>query len=219
MSTAELLGRTELFRELGRDALDELAATADMRSLARNEVIFDEGDESSHLYVVQSGRIAIGNRSTDGRESVVALMVEGDIFGELGFFDGGTRSAGARALEPSKVVSMPNGPVHDVLDRHPEVLWRVVALLARRLRTTDEALADSVFLDVPGRTAKRLLELAGEAEEFVLPVTQEELAGMVGASRERVNKAIATFVRLGWVSQSERKYRINDRAQLELRAR
>ena len=73
----------------------------------------------------------------------------------------------------------------------------MVELLAGRLRNTDEALADSVFLDVTGRTAKRLLELAGEADEFFLPITQEELAGMVGASRERVNKAIASFIRLG----------------------
>ena len=86
-----------------------------------------------------------------------------------------------------------------VLEARPEVLWVVVRLLARRLRATDEALADAVFLDVPGRTAKRLLELAGDADEFQLPVTQEELAGMVGASRERVNKALALFFRLGWV--------------------
>ena len=72
----------------------------------------------------------------------------------------------------------------------------MVRLLAGRLRNTDAALADSVFLDVTGRTAKRLLELAGDADEFALPITQEELAGMVGASRERVNKAIASFVRL-----------------------
>ena len=87
-------------------------------------------------------------------------------------------------------------------------------MLARRLRVTDEALADSVFLDVTGRTAKRLLEMAGDADEFVLPVTQEELAGMVGASRERVNKAIASFIRLGWIEQGDRKYIITDREQL-----
>ena len=77
----------------------------------------------------------------------------------------------------------------------------------------DAALADSVFLDVTGRTAKRLLELAGDGDEFELPITQEELAGMVGASRERVNKAIASFVRLGWIEQSDRRYRITNRAQ------
>jgi CRP-like cAMP-binding protein len=86
------------------------------------------------------------------------------------------------------------------------------------LRQTDSALADSMFLDVTGRTAKRLLELAGEAEEFILPVTQEELAGMVGASRERVNKALSAFIRLGWLQQSDRRYRITDRPQLAQRA-
>ena len=75
----------------------------------------------------------------------------------------------------------------------------------------DAALADSVFLDVTGRTAKRLLELAGDDDEFQLPVTQEELAGMVGASRERVNKAISSFIRLGWIEQADRRYRILNR--------
>ena len=87
------------------------------------------------------------------------------------------------------------------------------------IRNIDEALADSVFLDVTGRTAKRLLELAGDADEFSLPVTQEELAGMVGASRERVNKAIASFVRLGWIEQSDRRYRITNRDAADQRAR
>jgi CRP-like cAMP-binding protein len=83
----------------------------------------------------------------------------------------------------------------------------------------DEALADSVFLDVTGRTAKRLLELSEGADEFVLPITQEELAGMVGASRERVNKSIASFIRLGWIDQHDRQYVIQRRDALELRAR
>ena len=83
----------------------------------------------------------------------------------------------------------------------------------------DVALADSVFLDVTGRTAKRLLELAGENDEFQLPITQEELAGLVGASRERVNKAISSFVRLGWLDQRDRRYKITNRVQLERRAR
>jgi len=101
----------------------------------------------------------------------------------------------------------------------PEQLWRVVALLANRLRSMDGVLADSVFLDVTGRTAKRLLEIAGDEDEFALPVTQEELAGMVGASRERVNKAIASFIRLGWLEQRDRRYVVLKRDQLELRSR
>jgi CRP-like cAMP-binding protein len=119
----------------------------------------------------------------------------------------------------SEVITFPFDPLLELYTAQPQQLWRVVELLALRLRSMDEALADSVFLDVTGRTAKRLLELAGEADEFQLPITQEELAGMVGASRERVNKAIASFIRLGWLEQQDRRYRITNREQLTRRAR
>ena len=92
-------------------------------------------------------------------------------------------------------------------------------MLVDRLRNMDEVLADSVFLDVTGRTAKRLLEISDNEDEFSLPVTQEELAGMVGASRERVNKAIASFIKLGWIEQFDRTYRITNREQLTIRSR
>jgi CRP-like cAMP-binding protein len=117
------------------------------------------------------------------------------------------------------VLHVPYEPIELILHERPQLLWGVVRMLANRLRTMDEALADSVFLDVTGRTAKRLLELADGADEFVLPVTQEELAGMVGASRERVNKAIASFIRLGWIDQHDRRYRILQRDRIEMRSR
>jgi CRP-like cAMP-binding protein len=134
-------------------------------------------------------------------------------------FDDGDRSASARALERSVLLRIPYEPVRQALDEDPQLLWTVVSLLAQRLRATDDALVDAVLLDVTGRTAKRLLELAGDASEFQLPITQEELAGLVGASRERVNKSIAAFIRLGWIEQMDRRYRIVQRDRLEQRAR
>jgi CRP-like cAMP-binding protein len=124
----------------------------------------------------------------------------------------------ARAIEPSSVLEIAYMSVREQLELKPSMLWGVTKLLAKRLRTMDEVLSDSVFLDVTGRTAKRLLELSNGKDEFVLPITQEELAGMVGASRERVNKAIASFIRLGWIEQHDRRYRILMRAKLEFRA-
>ena len=219
MSVAALLEASDLFRGFDAETLGRIAAAASPRRFDRNEVVFAEESEAGEMFVVNSGRIAISNRSTDGRESVLALMEAGDLFGEMPLFDGEGRSAEARALEPSELVAVPYAPVREVLLARPELLWGVVALLTSRLRSVDAALADSVFLDVTGRTAKRLLELAGTSDDFMLPLTQEELAAMVGASRERVNKAIAQFVRLGWLSQSDRRYRIVDRVQLERRAR
>jgi CRP/FNR family transcriptional regulator, cyclic AMP receptor protein len=219
MTVTTLLAGAELFEGLDAETIEQLAVHASELSLRRGDVIFAEDDSADSLYVVASGRIAIANKSVDGRESVVALMESGDLFGEMGLFDSRGRSAEARALEASGVVSIPYAPIRRLYEDRPEQLWRVVRLLAGRLRAMDEALADAVFLDVTGRTAKRLLELAGDSAEFVLPITQEELAGMVGASRERVNKAIAAFIRLGWIQQIDRRYVITDRRQLEIRAR
>ncbi len=213
-----LLAECDLFRDLTDDELDRILAAATTRTLKRGDVLFAEGDESGEVFVVESGRIAMTQRSIDGRESVIALMERGDLFGEMPLFDGLGRSTEARALEPSTVTIIEYGPVQALYENRPQLLWSVVAMLSQRLRSTDAALADSVFLDVTGRTAKRLLELAGDEDEFTLPVTQEELAGMVGASRERVNKAIASFVKLGWLDQRDRRYQITDREQLTRRA-
>jgi CRP-like cAMP-binding protein len=219
MAVTTLLAQAELFADLDADELEGLASHTTAHRLRRGDVIFAEADAPDELFVVESGRIAIANKSIDGRESVVALMEAGDLFGEMGLFDGLGRSAEARALETSTVVSIPYAPIRELYQERPELLWRVVGLLAGRLRNMDEALADAVFLDVTGRTAKRMLELAGDSDEFTLPITQEELAGMVGASRERVNKAIAAFIRLGWIQQIDRRYVIVNRKQLEIRAR
>lgn len=200
--------------------LQLIAASGDERNLVRGDVLFKEGDVADSLYIVVRGRLAIAIANPiDHRETVVSLMEPGDLFGEMAMLDDGPRSAMARALETSTVLAIPYTAVLDVFREQPALLWGVTRLLAQRLRVMDETLADSVFLDVTGRTAKRLLELSEGADEFTLPVTQEELAGMVGASRERVNKAIASFIRLGWIDQHERKYTIIKRQSLEIRAR
>lgn len=219
VTPADLLAGVDLFKELLPDELHRLAEQSSRESLRRGDVVFREGDEPDRLYVVIQGRIAISKRSVDGREAVVALVEDGDLFGEMGFFLPLGRSAEARALEPSALLALPFSPVRQIYEERPQLLWGVVSMLADRVRIMDDVLADSVFLDVTGRTAKRLLEIASGNDEFVLPVTQEELAAIVGASRERVNKAIASFVRLGWIEQADRRYKITDRDQLERRAR
>ena len=219
MPDATFFRETLLFGELPEDDLEVIVSQSHDRDLRRGDIIFREEDPPDEIYIVLSGRIAIVNKSIDGRESMVALMESGDLFGEMGLFDGKGRSAQARALEDSVVTAIPYEPVRSLYESNPIFLWQVIEMLAGRLRNMDEALADSVFLDVTGRTAKKLLELAGESEEFSLPITQEELAGMVGASRERVNKAIAAFVRLGWIEQMDRSYRIINREQLTIRSK
>jgi CRP-like cAMP-binding protein len=220
MAHEDILARTDFFADAPPEALAAMSAAGQERHLIRGDVLFNEGDPPDSLYLVIRGRMAIAIANPiDRRESVVALMEPDDLFGEMSMLDNGPRSAMARALEPTTVLAIPFEPILAMFDQYPKLLWNVTRMLAQRIRVTDEALADSVFLDVTGRTAKRLLELADGSDQFTLPVTQEELAGMVGASRERVNKAIASFIRLGWLEQQDRTYRITQRDRLELRAR
>jgi CRP/FNR family transcriptional regulator, cyclic AMP receptor protein len=220
MQTRRLGEPPESFGSLPRAIAEQLAARAMTRRYRRGEYICHAGEPATRLFVVDTGRIAIAVRARDGRESVAAVLGPGSLFGELPFFDGEPRSSDARALTPVLLGEVDYDAVRAVIAEQPSLLWDVAMILTRRLRATDEALADAMFLDVTGRTAKRLLQIAGSDDEFSLPVTQEELAAMVGASRERVNKAIATFVRLGWLQVSARtRYRILDRAELDARTR
>jgi CRP-like cAMP-binding protein len=220
MAHEQVLADTEFFANAPASMLSLIAASGKVKNLVRGDVLFESGDEPDSIYVVISGRIAIaiGNKPLDNRETVIALMDEGDLFGEMGMLDASTRSAGARALEASTVLELPYSAVTEQLNSSSALMWNVIGMLSRRLRAMDQALADSVFLDVTGRTAKRLLELSDGKDDFTLPVTQEELAGMVGASRERVNKAIASFIKLHWLEQRDRSYRILEREKLSQRA-
>ena len=219
MTDVHVLASTQLINELPGDVIESLRTQAEVRHFERNELIFQEGDRAEELYVVQMGQVAIATKSVDGRESVVAVLEPPSLFGELPLFDEAPRMADARALQPTDIVAVRYEHVRAVLDERPQLLWGIVRLLAQRLRSADEALADAVLLDVPGRTAKRLLELAGDADDFATSLTQEELAALIGASRERVNKALATFQRLGWIENIERgRYRILNRPALEQRS-
>ena len=214
-----LFTQSMLFGKLNEKELEPIVEKSAKKQLLRGDVLFRENDKPFSLFLVETGRIAIVNKSFIGKESVIALMENGALFGEMGLFDERGRSAEARALEESCVIEVPYEPINKLYEENPSQLWEVVTMLVNRLRNMDEVLADSVFLDVTGRTAKRLLEISDNEDEFSLPVTQEELAGMVGASRERVNKAIASFIKLGWIEQFDRTYRILDREQLTIRSR
>ena len=214
-----VLDKTDLFGTLPPELMEQLRGRTALGRYRRGDPVFEKGDPATQLFVVFSGRVAIVAKTSDGRESVLTVLGPGALFGEMAMFDSGVRSAHARALTTVHLIAVDFDDVRDVLARRPEVMWTVVRILARRLRATDEALADAIFLDVTGRTAKRLLELADGENEFRMPLTQEELAGMVGASRERVNKAIALFVKLGWIEITGRsRYRIVNREELEVRS-
>jgi len=212
-------------------ALDDEAAGALMQSmtsshLERGDILFHEGDQGDRLYVIREGKIKLGRSSNDGRENLLAILGPGEMFGELSLFDPGPRTATATAVAETQLIGLGHDNMQTFLANRPEVASTLLAALARRLRRTNETLADLVFTDVPGRVAKALLDLSTRfgrpAEDGILvphDLTQEELAQLVGASRETVNKALADFATRGWIKLEARAVVLLDVERLKRRAR
>jgi CRP-like cAMP-binding protein len=220
------LRTSPLFSALDDDAAAALRASMVEQRLSKGEVLFSEGEPGEKLFVIESGRIKLGQTAPDGRESLIAVLGAGEMLGELSLFDPGPRTATAVAVTKSTVLSLGHGALLPWLVGRPDLAVSLLATLARRLRRTNEALADLVFSDVPGRVAKALLELAGKFGEDTPDgllvrheLTQEELAQLVGASRETVNKALADFSQRGWIRIEQRSVTVLDRDRLGRRAR
>ncbi|KQR08476.1 Crp/Fnr family transcriptional regulator [Cellulomonas sp. Leaf334] len=215
-----------LFAGLDPEASETLVATMKPIEIARGDALFQEGEPGDRLYVVREGKIKLGRRSNDGRENLLAVLGPGEMFGELSLFDPGPRTATATVVADAVVLELGHSDLIQWLQDKPTVAQHLLQALARRLRRTNEALADLVFSDVPGRVAKALLDLStrfGEKVDEGIRVahdlTQEELAQLVGASRETVNKALADFAARGWVRREGRAVVLLDVERLERRAR
>jgi len=215
-----------LFAGIDPDASRDLLYSMTPVDLPRGHAVFHEGDPGDRLYIIRSGKVKLGHRSPNGRENLLSVLGPGEMFGELSLFDPGPRTATASAVADARLFELTHPELIKWVDRYPSVVTQLLAALARRLRRTNETLADLVFSDVPGRVAKALLDLSsrfGEPTEDGLRVahdlTQEELAQLVGASRETVNKALADFTSRGWVRREGRAVVLLDMARLEHRAR
>ncbi len=222
----EVLARSGLFQGVEAEAAEAAASALEMMDFARGAVVFAEGEPGDSLYVVLAGKVKIGRKAADGRENLLAVMGPSDQFGELSIFDPGPRTSTATALTDIRLARMPQQALRPWISSHPEIAEQLLQVLARRLRRTNNIVADLIFTDVPGRVAKALLQLAarfGTAEGPHLRVThdltQEELAQLVGASRETVNKALADFAHRGWIRLEGKTVVILDHDRLARRAR
>jgi CRP/FNR family cyclic AMP-dependent transcriptional regulator len=215
-----------LFANMDSEQTRALQASMTRIEMGRGEVLFHEGEPGDRLYVIAAGKIKLGRRSSDGRENLLAVLGPGEMFGELSLFDPGPRTATASVVADARLLELGHQDLIDWLQSSPTVAKHLLEALARRLRRTNEALADLVFSDVPGRVAKALLQLArqfGQQEGGHLRVThdltQEELAQLVGASRETVNKALADFGHRGWLRLEGKSVVLLDTERLVRRAR
>lgn len=225
MAMDDALRGALLFSALDDEAAQALRASMTEHKVAKGEVVFAEGDPGDRLYVVMQGKVKLGSQADDGRENMFAVLGPGEMFGELSLFDPSPRQATAVALTDVTLLGLANESLQPWLTGRPEVAIGLLRALARRMRKTHYSLSDLVFTDVPGRVAKALIELAkkfGEHQDNGMRVnhdlTQEELAQLVGASRETVNKALADFAQRGWIVLEQKSVLILELDRLQRRA-
>ena len=200
MSRVTLLRSISLFSGLSDPELEALANRLGKRTFGRGVIIFHKDSTGDSTYIIESGKVRIFVLSESGQEISVRICGPGEVFGELSMLDGLPRSAGAIAMEETHVLTLPRDDFLELLDAYPHLTKGIIPTLTARVRYTTQYAENLIFLDVEGRVAHRLLELADQygvqtpdGIELALQLTQSDLASLVGATRERVNKVLGAF--------------------------
>ena len=209
-AVARVLTGVPIFGALTDAERKEVAAHIRPRHFARDEVIFHRDDPAGHLYVIASGSVKVSIPDESGHEVVVAIERDGAVFGELALFDDAPRSATVTALGETQVVTIARDDFLRVVERSPRAIREILRLLARTVRRASGRIEDLVFLDVPGRVAKCLLDLATANERNEVELTQDDLAAFVGATRVSVNRALADLEGLGAIAVARRHIAIKE---------
>jgi CRP/FNR family transcriptional regulator, cyclic AMP receptor protein len=214
---AQSLARVPLLKDVSIESLTGLTRSLRRRGFHRGEVIFHQGDPGDTLHIIRNGRVKVVLPAETGDEVVLAVLGPGDCFGELALLDGGPRSASVVAMESVETWVLGRQDFLLFFRSNIEAAERLIINLARTIRRTNEDVADLAFLDLPGRLAKKLLELAesygqqqdgGKTIEITVPLTQEELASMIGATRPSVNKVLGLYEDQGAIQRRGRRIAI-----------
>ena len=202
MNHLEILGNHPILGELPRASIERLLSCATTRKLRRGATIFAKGDAGTQLIAVLSGRVKIVVSSLEGREAVLNVVHEGEVFGEIALFDGCPRTASAIALTDCELLSIDRRHFLPMVREQPDVAIKLIEILCARLRRSSEQYEDVMFLNLRARVAKLLLRLAeevgGPLPRKVL-VTQQEMSQMAGMSRESINKQLRSWAQVKWV--------------------
>jgi len=232
----ELVRYSVLFRSLDDEAAEALRASMYEVRFRQGAVVFTEGDPGDSVYLVVSGQIKLARTGAGRRESLLAVLGPSQVFGELSLIDLGQRDATATALTDLAMLQLSHPDLDRWLNERPIITLGLLTQLARRLRRANDVVGDLVFADVPTRVARTLVDLTARFSVDVPPdpehpsdpagavrvehgLTQTDLAQLVGAARETVNKSLATFVARGWIRLEQRAVIVLDSAALQERAR
>jgi CRP/FNR family transcriptional regulator len=212
---ADVLAHSPVFAPLGQRERLELAARMRSKHFQRNEVIFHRDDAAGHVYLIASGTVKVSVPEEGGQEVVIALHRGGDVFGEISLFDEGPRSATVTAMTETMTFALANHDFMDVLRGSPDAMRQLLALLATRIRRSTGHIEDLVFLDLPGRVAKLLIDQSELFGSNTVSLTQEDLASFVGATRVAVNRVLVDLERRGAVKLGRGQVDLVDHALLK----
>jgi CRP/FNR family cyclic AMP-dependent transcriptional regulator len=226
MDPHEVLMGSALFEGMDAADLASLVPRLHTRSFGAGTYIFREGDLGLHLYVILSGEVKIIRSGPRGAEVVFAVLMPGDLFGELALLEeGAVRTADAVAVQPTECLTLERNALMTFLDADRERMWHLIRFLSAYIRRKDESFAEVAFLDIQGRVARKLLELArthGDpttgGTRIRVRISQRTLAGMVAARRENVNRALSRFAAHGDIKIAGGYITVLDAAALRRRS-
>jgi CRP/FNR family cyclic AMP-dependent transcriptional regulator len=224
-----LLRAISLFEGLSEEDLAKIGALAQVRSYAPRAVVVTQGEPALALFAIVRGRLKVASCGPDGRDTVLGIMDEHEVFGEVALIDGGTRSATCTAVEPCELLVIERALFLKLLETSPSISVKLLYVLAQRLRRLSQRSEDAAFLDVPTRLARTLLDLAvrfGERTRppstsirITLKLSQQELGDLVGATRESVNKHLSDWTRQGFLQLQGGRMVISDMESVRRLAR
>jgi CRP-like cAMP-binding protein len=196
----QLLAKVELFAELSPDELAAVASVASTRSVAKDTVIFHGGDAADAVYVIASGKVKVVTTSTDGKEFILTVLGAGQVFGEMALVEEAPRSASVVTLTAVELLAIKREDFHHLLNTSPGISRSLLAILSRRLRRANSKMESLAYMDVAGRLARYLLDLArdhgqkmGKGWIVVRRPTHSDIAHSIGTSRETVSRLINEF--------------------------
>lgn len=209
----DLLRKVSLFADLSDEHIQDLARVTVSRRFPKEAMIFEEGDFADALYVVETGKVKVLLSDADGHDVIISILNRGECFGEMALVDSEVRSARVVTMTPSDVMMIAKGEFERWLTGHPEISMALLQELSRRLRSANRTIGSLAMLDVGGRVARVLLEAARDEDGQLIvrdPPTQKDIASMVGASREMVNRTFKELMRQGRISQAAGVIRIHE---------
>lgn len=224
-SDETILATLPFFAKMQPEELHDLFARLKRRTYRAGETIFHKDDAGTTMYIISEGTVKISVPSEVGNEMILSILSSGDFFGELSLFDGKPRSATVTSSGPTEVFVLHRDDFIEFVGKHPRVSLGIISALSKRIRLTDTLVEDVVFLDIPARLAKKLLELSrthgklmpNGSLDIELRLTQQDLANMLGTTRESVNRQLVTFQERGFIKIDRQRISVIKASELEKR--